>query len=182
MILPISSTLAIELLCGQHADGLLAAINANRDHLRQWLPWVDHMQGREQMLRHIEIAYIRHGDGLEFPGVITENGVPIGRIGLYNIDRFNQLATIGYWISAAHGGKGVVTQATATIIRHAFNALNLNRLEIQCAVGNDRSEAIPKRLGFTYEGTLRQCEALNGGFVDHLVYGLLKAEWEAIMP
>lgn len=177
MTIPVSGSVSIELLEERHAAGLLNAVDSSRSHLRVWLPWVDNMQTIEQLKRHIDAARLRSKVGSEFPGVIIENNQIIGRMGLYQIDTFNQNATIGYWIGSHHQGRGIITMAAEAIVRHAFTEIGLHRLEIRCAVGNIRSEAIPKRLGFVYEGTLRQCEALHGGFVDHKVYSLLKPDW-----
>ena len=55
--------------------------------------------------------------------------------------------------------------------------LKLNRVEIQCARENHRSRAVPIRLGFVEEGTLRQAGTAESGFVDHVVYGMLASEW-----
>jgi ribosomal-protein-serine acetyltransferase len=63
------------------------------------------------------------------------------------------------------------------LLRHGFRTLKLNRIEIRAGVRNRRSRAIPERLGFRHEGTLRQAEWLADRFVDHAVYGLLVGEW-----
>jgi ribosomal-protein-serine acetyltransferase len=43
-------------------------------------------------------------------------------------------------------------------------------------VENVKSRAIPERLGFRAEGTVRQAEWLYDRFVDHVVYGLLAGD------
>lgn len=65
------------------------------------------------------------------------------------------------------------------MVDYAFNELNLNRVEIRCAVENKKSRAIPERLHFVNEGCIRQAEWLYDHYVDHIVYGMLKEEWKA---
>ena len=73
-----------------------------------------------------------------------------------------------------------MTAACRTMTRHALGELKLNRVEIRCAVGNERSRAIPKRLGFSEEGRLRGVEWLYDHFEDHIVYSLLAGEIERL--
>ena len=65
----------------------------------------------------------------------------------------------GYWLGAEFEGNGI------------------NRIVIRCHPENTRSSAIPKRLGFTLEGTLRECTRLNGELIDMQIYSLLRREW-----
>ena len=100
-----------------------------------------------------------------------------GVIGYAGIDWPNRTTGIGYWLGAAFQGRGLVTKACRALIAYAFTELKLNRVEIRCAPGNQKSCAIPKRLGFTEEGTLREVEWLYDHFVDLVVYGMLASEW-----
>ncbi|EZY12576.1 GNAT family N-acetyltransferase, partial [Staphylococcus aureus] len=45
------------------------------------------------------------------------------------------------------------------------------------AVNNEKSQAIPERLGFTREGMLRDNELLNGIYSSSYIYSLLKSEF-----
>ncbi len=58
----------------------------------------------------------------------------------------------------------------------AFDEWNLHRIEIHCAPANHRSRAIPERLGFREEATLRETELVGGRYLDSVVYGLLEGE------
>lgn len=60
-----------------------------------------------------------------------------------------------------------------------FEQYKLHKIEIHCAVENDKSQAIPKRLGFQQEGVIRSAEWLYDRYVDHQIYGMLKEEWQA---
>jgi ribosomal-protein-serine acetyltransferase len=70
-----------------------------------------------------------------------------------------------------------MTKACRFLVDYAFAELKLNRVEIRCATGNHKSRAIPERLGFKLEGTVRQAEWLYDHFVDHALYGMLASEW-----
>ena len=85
-------------------------------------------------------------------------GTLAGIIGYQGVDWVNRSTALGYWVGASCQGKGLVTKACSALIDPAFREWRLNRVEIRCATGNDRSQAITERLGFTQEGTLRGAE------------------------
>jgi ribosomal-protein-serine acetyltransferase len=70
-----------------------------------------------------------------------------------------------------------MTASCGCLLDYAFRNLGMNRVEIRCATGNTRSRAIPERLGFKEEGTVRQAEWLYDHYVDHVVYSMLRDEW-----
>ena len=70
-----------------------------------------------------------------------------------------------------------MTRACRALVDYAFSELGLNRIEIQCAVQNVKSRAIPERLDFTQEGVIRQAEWLYDHYNDHVIYGMLAEEW-----
>jgi ribosomal-protein-serine acetyltransferase len=64
------------------------------------------------------------------------------------------------------------------LISYGFTHYALHKIKIRCAAGNTRSRAVAERLGFTQEGVLRQSQLLNGQYIDIVLYGMLKSEWE----
>ncbi|TAE43658.1 MAG: N-acetyltransferase, partial [Bacteroidetes bacterium] len=172
-----SGTLSVELIAPSHAEPLQALVASQRAFLRPWLPWVDHMQHTDQFLGFIRGALDRYEAGTELPCMILYEGMLAGRVGLYQIDKANRSASVGYWLGESFQGKGLVTQATAALIRYGFRELGLNRIEIRCATGNHRSQAVPERLGFVREGILRESEWVQGQVHDLYVYALLEKEW-----
>jgi len=63
------------------------------------------------------------------------------------------------------------------LLHFAFDELNINRVQIKCAVGNTPSKNIPKRLGFKFEGIERDGELLvDNQFTDIEVYSLIKKD------
>ena len=159
------------------ARDLFALVEANRDRLRRWLPWVDGNQepadSRAYLLRMREQA--RAGTGLAFG--LRWKGRLVGVAGFVWMDWSHRSAAIGYWLDGGAEGRGFMTAAVSALLQYGFGELGLNRIEIRAGVRNRRSRAIPRRLGFRHEGTLRQAEWVGGRFVDHAVYGLLASEW-----
>ena len=72
-----------------------------------------------------------------------------------------------------------MTRAVEKLTGLAFDVWGANRVEIQAAVENKKSRAIPERLGFNQDGILRQREIVRPGVIyDIVMYSKLKSEWE----
>jgi ribosomal-protein-serine acetyltransferase len=176
--LNVDDTLVLEMIDQRHAEALLELVANNRQHLREWLPWVDHMRSLEDFRKYINASKLRYGNHTEMGFVIMAAGSMIGRLGLYNIDITNKTASIGYWLDQQWLGKGIITRCCKRVIDEGFTRLQLNRIEIRAATENYKSQAIPERLGFKKEGIIRQGEFVNNRFVDLVVYSMLKEEWQ----
>ena len=94
----------------------------------------------------------------------------------YLIDRANSIGYIGYWLGQEYNGKGIMTKSVRELIEVGHMYYALDRIEIRCAVENTRSRAIPERLGFKHEGTIRHAAKVYDRYQDHVVYGLLKSD------
>ena len=175
--IPIDDQLALELLEEQHALELFRLVDANRAHLREWLPWLDQNTSVEHTRVFIQATLRQLAAHNGFASGIRWQGALAGVIGLHAIDWPNRRSSIGYWLAAPHQGRGLMTRACAAVLDRCFGELVLNRVEIECATGNRKSCAIPERLGFTREGVLRQREWLYDHFVDHVAYSMLATEW-----
>lgn len=161
----------------RHAQEVAEVIDQNRAYLRQWLPWVDDSRTVEDSRVFIRSALRQFADNEGFQLGIWYRGKFAGGIGYHPINWANRKVEIGYWLAEPMQGKGIMTKACQTLIAYAFDELGLNKVEIHCATGNIRSCAIPKRLGFTQEGILREGEWLYDHFVDLAVFGMLAREW-----
>lgn len=162
------------------AEVIFAVVEANREHLGRWLPWVEQTREAGDTREFLEQVAANRSQGRTAAYGIWRGDELAGLIGLHDIDSSNGTAQIGYWIARCFQGRGLMTLAVTVLIRTAFGKLGLERIEIRCAAGNQRSQAIPKRLGFTYEGTLRSAQRLGGERVDVRVYGLLREEWQRL--
>lgn len=137
---------------------LKAAIDASLDHLRPWMPWA----AREPQDLYQKIELLRtfrgHFDlGQDFVfGIFNRDETQVlGGTGLHA--RLEQGAReIGYWIHKDYINQGLATEVSAALTKIAFVVDQVNRVEIHCDPKNVRSAAVPQKLGFTLEATLRR--------------------------
>jgi ribosomal-protein-serine acetyltransferase len=176
---PIADDAELRLLEPRHAATLYALVDRNREHLRAWMPWLDDGYSVDSARAFLKSDLARIAEDGGFPAGIWSGGQLAGVIGFHAIDRLHRRTSIGYWLSADYQGRGLMTAACEALVGYAFGELGLNRIEILCATENRRSRAIPERLGFQHEGTLRQAEWLHDHFVDLEVYAMLAADWAA---
>ena len=161
------------------AETVFAVVDRNREHLRQWLPWVDGSHSPEDVRQFIVRVQAQFEADQGPNAGIWVDGVFAGNVGCHPIDWANRSCSLGYWIDAAQQGKGAITRCCAAMLDYLFEELGLHRVEIRCGTGNTRSCAIPERLGFTREGLLREAEWVNDRWLDLLVWGMLEVEWRA---
>jgi len=103
----------------------------------------------------------------------------VGACGLHAYDKFKESIEIGYWINENYWRKGIITEAAIAVINFAFEKLKINRIELDAYKENVASNAVAKKLGFTYEGTTRQSNKskAEGKIHDTNIYSILKKEW-----
>ena len=167
----------IRLFEEDHAVELFRLIDANRAGLRRWLPWLDWSNSPSDTADHIRLSQQRFKDSNGFSAGIWIDGKLGGAIGLHAIDALHRSSSIGYWLSEEQRGGGVMTVACRAVVSAGFQTFRLHRIEIRCAAGNQKSCAIPRRLGFTHEGRLREAEWLYDHFVDLEVFSMLEQDW-----
>jgi ribosomal-protein-serine acetyltransferase len=160
------------------AQELYDLIDVNRDHLLPYMPWAPWHQSADDVLPFIRLTrkQIADNDGLQTV-IVDPEGRIVGMVGFHRVDWRNASASIGYWLARDEQGRGTMTAAVRAYVDHAFGTWKLNRVTIQAAVGNARSRAIPERLGFREEGTLREVERLGDRWLDAVVYAVLAADW-----
>jgi RimJ/RimL family protein N-acetyltransferase len=80
----------------------------------------------------------------------------LGGSGLHVRDRDSEVREIGYWIHKDYINQGLATELSAALTRVAFEINHVKRIEIHCQPENQRSAAIPRKLAYTHEATLRK--------------------------
>lgn len=174
----IDDGLELRTLREEDAGALFQVVDANRKHLREWLPWLDANTKEEHSRMFIKSVLKQETDNLGPTYAVVLRGRIVGLVGYHPIRWNNKSVEIGYWLTRAATGQGIMTRCCRALVDHAFDAMGLNRVTIPAAVENGRSRAIPERLGFRKEGVIRDAEWLYDHYVDHVLYSMLKREWK----
>ena len=177
-ILRIDDDIVLKILKPEDADSLFSLVDSNRFYLRRWLPWVDTNATLENSKHFIQSTIEQHELNLGFQCGIWFHDTFAGIIGFQRIDSMNRNVEIGYWLGEKFQGSGIMTKACHIFVDCAFNEYKLNRVQIRCATGNKKSNAVIDRLGFIKEGSIRQAEFLYDHYVDLFVYGMTADEWK----
>lgn len=119
----------------------------------------------------------REKSGAYWKVVDEETGENMGVCGFSSYNPVHQKAEIGAWLLPAYWGKGIMTEVMPLVIKFAFENWELNRLEGVVEPRNIASANLAKRLGFVYEGTLREAEMKNGKPISLEYYSMLRSEF-----
>lgn len=113
-----------------------------------------------------------------FDGVIEYENIPVGIIGLLNIDIQNQKAE--YYITLGENefkGKGIAYKASIKILEYAFEQLNLNKIYLYTEVENIIAQKLFDKLGFEKEGKLKEDLIINNKKKDRYIYAIFRRDW-----
>lgn len=160
---------------------LKEAVDSSLDHLRPWMPWAhaepQPLPTKVDLLRTFRGNFDLGHDYVY--GIFSADESEVaGGTGLHRRS-FEGVLEIGYWIRASRAGQGLGTEATAAVARVGFEVAGAERIEIRVARENTASLAIPRKLGFVEEGTLRRFLHGPDGTPlqrDAVVFALLREE------
>ncbi|HLP04911.1 MAG TPA: GNAT family protein [Paludibacter sp.] len=173
-----NSDIELKELGYEDIQPIFSIIDSELPYLSEWLPFVSETKTPDDTRLFVEDYLNSEGHELTF-GIFYQ-GRLAGLIGLKDIDTGNKKTEVGYWLSEKFQHKGIVTLSCRALIGYAFETLKLNRIQLKAATGNLKSQQVAKRLGFKREGIERAGELHQRGFVDLVVFSLLKEDLESI--
>lgn len=151
-------------------------IDSERKYLNEWLPFVEFTEDLSYTRNFVE-SYL-NSDRVDLTCTIIYKEQFVGIIGLKDTDVDNFKTEIGYWLSESAQHQGIITKSCKALINYVFEEMNLHRIRITVATKNFKSQRVVERLGFKKEGIKLDGELHSRGFVDLVVYGLLRNEFE----
>lgn len=164
----------------EDAPVLRQALDKSDQHLRPWIPFMkDEPRTLEQTVDWVRThrsnfdtdQMYRYGVFLKDSGELVGENMLLSRVGPGGLE-------LGYWTHVDFGGNGFATEATCVMIRVAFELAGVERVEIHCAPDNAASAAIPARLGFSHEATLKdRAPDTEGNDHDLMIWTLFRENY-----
>jgi ribosomal-protein-alanine N-acetyltransferase len=103
----------------------------------------------------------------------ADNKIFYGICTLSSWNKQHRKAETGYWLLPDFWGKGIVPEALQAVFNYGFEEMNLHRIMAEVEDDNPASIAVLKKLGFTKEGTFKECKIKDGRYISLYVFSLL---------
>jgi RimJ/RimL family protein N-acetyltransferase len=160
----------VELIHGWHQDIALRRLGG------------DPPRSLTALRRRFDEGRTDEGQGFfRFMICLLEDGRPIGRIDLFEIDRINGSAALGIEIGEREmWGKGFGTDAVNAVLDFGFGEQRLERVWLSTAGNNIRAQRSYVKSGFVEEARLRNAYVERGGMIDEIRMSILRDEWLAL--
>lgn len=159
-------------------DGVLAIVGD--DEVTRWLSFDSRSRDQAAAMLYGIIERAKAEPRTEYYLAITlpddeDQVVGFARLGLDGV----KAGKLGYALTPSAQGHGYAADACQALTGYGFASLGLHR--ISAAIGPDNAASIRliKRLGFTYEGRIRDHVHTNGAWRDSELYSVLEHEWPA---
>lgn len=165
------------------ADAMFAAVEESRELLSPWFGWVERYRSvddaRDYCIRMAAQWLTR--DTLSGGIFDAASGRYLGGAGLMRPNWSARSFEVGYWMRSSALGRGYTTEAVQLLTHLAFGQLAARRVEIRCDARNEPSRRVAERLGFVFEGRLRNHSLdLAGLSRDMLVFSLVPADYRQV--
>jgi RimJ/RimL family protein N-acetyltransferase len=175
-----SASVTLEPLREAHVEPL-AAVGLDSS-LWEFTPGA--VRSREEMADYVSAALRTRDEGSALPFVIVEaaGGRVVGSTRFGNIAPEHGRLEIGWtWIAPAWQRTRVNTEVKFLMLRHAFEVMGANRVELKTDALNQRSRRAILRIGAKEEGILREhMITASGRCRDTVYYSILRSEWNGV--
>lgn len=161
----------------QMAAEIFTLIDEDRDHLREYLDFVDLTKEVKDEENYLKMKFQGYAQGTDRLFFIAYEGKLVGTIDLHFIDSVHHKAEVGYWLSSRYTRKGIMTKVVNKLSEIAFFEMGLNKLTIVADVENYGSNRIAQGCNYTLVGTKREDILMYERYRDMNHYSLLKSEF-----
>lgn len=147
--------------------------------------WINNPQNNEFLHYELPLEYEKTLKWFHARNINTRNdfvieyeNVPVGLIGLLNIDYVNRKAE--YYVSMGevnYKGKGIASAASYLLLKHAFECLDLNKVYLNVDYDNVFAKKMYQKIGFKQEGVFKEDLMHHGKLIDRVRYAYFKNDW-----
>ncbi|MES2163465.1 MAG: GNAT family N-acetyltransferase [Pseudomonadota bacterium] len=157
------------------AQAFAAAVRESAASVGRWMPWAHDAYSEEQALSWFEWCDASRADGSahEFGIFLADGQTLIGGGGLNQLNAVHGFCNLGYWVRESAQRQGAAVAAASALAAYAFGQLQLSRVEIVVAAGNQPSLAVARKAGAMHECLARNRLRLREGSVDAHVFSLI---------
>lgn len=152
---------------------------ASDSEVTKYLTWPPHENiDFSQKLLSEWVSHYKNNTYYQWCIELKENSQAIGSIAAVGFIEETESARIGYCLSKAHWGKGLMTEALSAVISFFFNKVGINRIQAEHDVNNPASGRVMEKCGLKYEGTLIQAARNQQGLIDICIHGLVQRDYK----
>ena len=159
------------------------ATRASLPELNQWLPWarMDYEHGDSTAFIRESILAWKEDRAWDYSIRFKDDPERhVGSISFWTVSKLGKIAEFGYWVRSDEQSRGICSEAVDRLLEETFNSLGYHKVTLRIAVGNNASDRVAEKLGFTREGVLREELLIRGNWVDHSLWSLLDREFRAL--
>lgn len=174
--------LILQRFSKRDAQTLDEAIRVSLPDLNQWLPWarMDYTQSDTTAFIRESLQAWKEERAWDYSIRLGDDPKRhLGNISFWTVSKLGKIAEIGYWIRSDETRQGLCTEAMELLLAETFTSMGYHKVVLRIAVGNDASDRVAEKLGFTREGILREELLIRGNWLDHSLWSLLDREFRA---
>ncbi len=152
---------------------------ASDPEVTKFLTWPAHASADiSRMLLNDWISRYETGDYFNWAMEWKETGRVIGNISVVRLREDIDEAEIGYCMSRAFWGRGIMPEALKAVLDYLFDTAGMNRVAACHDVNNPKSGRVMEKAGMKLEGVLRQSGKNNQGICDAVWHAMIRSDRE----
>jgi ribosomal-protein-serine acetyltransferase len=149
-IIEINPRLRLRQLKLADADRLFSLVEADREYLAKYLPWVDETTELEHSRKFVTSMLEKRESGDQYGYGIEYDGIIIGHTSIMHLK--DGMPEIGYWIGSDYQGNGIMTTVASSLTDFTLNTLNRNEVIICAEPENIGSNRVAEKCGYHLDG------------------------------
>lgn len=150
---------------------------ASDPEVTKYLTWPGHPN--VELTKSLLTDWVSHYDDggyFNWAMELKETGKTIGNISVVKFIEDIKAAYIGYCMSRAYWGQGLMPEALKAVMDYLFDEVGVNRVAACHDANNPKSGRVMEKAGMKYEGTLRAAGKNNQGICDQVWHSMIRSD------